>query len=262
MIRLHGGIPRFASTIRFVSKPEFEALPKDKSTQYADYPWGLDEMVSMQPRAYTDSAACCNVVGVQNGQNVSLMHLQPSANPPELVKMALTHEIEQLREKGQKLRAFLTGGDKGDNSSRLGVGILDNLNYMGVPTSIFWGHDKALCTDAHYDTQTDTWSIYAPTTLEKPAIEKGITTLEELKEAYKVIQVAPGDHVFLGNQEIPRESIERWESTKMVPHAIIGEDTPSPEIPYAIAIDDAVSPAHLKSIPHAIMDDTPPLVAV
>jgi hypothetical protein len=208
---------RFSSTIRLVTKAEYDVLIEDQNEmdeegEYAN--WGdgtveefIGERVSLKTRGYTTGARDCNAGGFQNGKRMTMFHVHPSGLEkfkPEL-HLALRGDIQTLKQEGP-VRGLITGGwafddDEREKASKSVFWTLRSImRSAGVKDiSMLWGrYDNNHCgdLDLFYDIRTDTWSILA-----KNLKGKSIVTWKPLKDTFRFIRIAPGDTLIVRDRK-------------------------------------------------------------
>ena len=212
---------RFSSRIEFLPYGRFHELPIRQLKAdglHAGPPWTTQETVSMAEEAYTDKAFDCNAGGIQNGQHLSLFHLDPkkiyfsrpnglrqrmNQDSIEDVVEAMEAEVKKLKKENPDLRALLTGGQAIGKSLWLKDALLALFKRLDIPVSIFWGQDFGP-TAVHYDTETDTWSIHSEFNSSGIAVEDE----DMLRENFNHIKIDPGDEVFINGKKVSPDAIE------------------------------------------------------
>lgn len=207
----------FTAKIKFVDSDAFDKIPEDQMKKNGEYvgflEWDIDHIVSNKKQAATDSIACCNAGGITNGESVSLFHLLPNLSVSALdkVKSRIDQEVKTLKQSHSKLTGLILGGYPTIESS---VKLFDNLKKFyeenKVTPSIFWGQpDKAYSNICYSNTNgEDTW--YVNTRLHKNRFKRvfssqkneDVTSLKQLKTAFKQIKLSPEDELFIGDTKI------------------------------------------------------------
>ena len=145
--------PSFGANILVTEAPNFKKLPLKllkESKQYIGAPWTVKDAVKFLDEGFTDGAIVCTSMFLKNQQNGCLLHLQPQNinNTNEAVAKTLIGAISKLREAGQEVTAFLTGGCSFYFPSEDFYGLIkDVLKQEKVPFSAVWGAKSSPLTD-------------------------------------------------------------------------------------------------------------------
>ncbi len=216
-------IPRFSSDIRFVPKKQLLAQPI-RQDEVVSAPWTIEQRASLKERVLSENILDCNVLGLQNGRRVSLFHLAPKQGntfPYRLqdIEHAVRAELDLLQREGQPIRALLLGGKEiYPMSQAIGSRIYALLQGAHIPTSVFWGQSKTLGAVSHvyYRADNDTWYISAGSP--KPNRRGGVCgavavrSSEAIRRQYKVIEVATGDQVYIGQSRVALDTLNQCET--------------------------------------------------
>jgi hypothetical protein len=209
---------RFSSKLKFVSTETFDKLPlaelKAKG-QYLGAPYAVHNHLSGTTAGYTDNIFICNSVGLCNPKHMSLFHHYPAVRPgkhdPEIASNTALNEAKSLREENPDVRALQLGGEKSHEMSAVyGAMQYDKFQKAHIPTSLFWGHNNETMSTTRlcYDTQQDTWFIntqhHTPEAVDGEIVlyQEDVLSPETLKNVFSVIQVDPGDQLYLGDREV------------------------------------------------------------
>jgi hypothetical protein len=211
---------RFAADIHlvprkwFLPRPERVAMNQAPERQASTAPWTAKEVVSLQPRGYTESARTCNVVGLTTedpeDRRVSLLHLNPLKMSIAEALDALQLEIDKMGALGKGMRALLTAGKPSFRESRRqGEALYEELMDSEIPTSVIWGQARDYGeTDVYYNGWTNQWQLHCTTDCQ--ATTGDVVRLNRLRKAFANIDLDPGDRLFLGRTEIPHSLLARW----------------------------------------------------
>lgn len=102
----------------------------------------------------------------------------------------VTRFIEYFKDKG---RAFILGGSF-HHLDKFFKADFQDFKKAGIPTTTFWGQNGS-CSDIYYQTADETLDIYNSS-------RNKITTPEDIKREFNIINITKGDQVFIGNKEI------------------------------------------------------------
>jgi hypothetical protein len=196
----------FQSRINFIDSTEFAKLPLNEmkaKKEYSAYPWDTSQII-MGQRAYTDGAYGCCAGGITNGKNAILFHLIPNLEEHCFYKIKLKESIEKLKESGNKLNAFVTGGHI--NVIEEGAPLFNMIKKLfkenNIETSYVW-NQKYGCTDLYYSTKEDEWKVHKG--FEDAGIPD-IHPLDYLKDRYYKIHISDNDELLINGKGISKKS--------------------------------------------------------
>lgn len=194
---------RFSSTIRFVSQAQFNQLVDRERIPYRGFDFKQD------PEAYTAGMLMCNGGGVQNGKLVTMFHLFPTPQGFGLMRSGLRNCIASLKYQGGNVRGFLTGGMSSfPQSIELRDTLKKTMLEEKLPLTLIWGQRRYGKTDAHYNAQTDTWTLntrYARSGNSNRNLE--VLTPQALADVFEQIDIAEGDTLQVGNQPVTEDEL-------------------------------------------------------
>lgn len=201
--------PNFQANIKFVNSKEFEKhcfhsyfyCGKPKEPLQASMLKGSD--------IWTPSVRTCTAGGVVDKDGAVGFHLFDSAENVEKVKRGF---LSAMKSFVRKPESSIVIGSKELPTRPESIPLFDTI-YNSVKKivkpSIFKTHkDKLAETDIGYEKSSDTWFVVT-SWRENPMMinsTKEVTTLDELKNSFEKIKIAPNDRLFVMNKEITRDT--------------------------------------------------------
>ncbi len=140
---------------------------------------------------YTIGAGPCTVYGIGINKNSARSALGHHTSVPDKITNALP-ELEKDRKKG-----FIIGGCKFPPDAFFQEARA-KYKKNDVQTTIFWGQKTGYYSDVCYVPKKDT--VYISTTNNYD--DRCIDSLERLKQAFQIIEIAKGDKVYIGDKKI------------------------------------------------------------
>jgi hypothetical protein len=120
--------------IKLVTNQRFRQLQQEQNLLQlpliSGAPWRAKNIVRQQDRALTTGAYSCSAGGLQNGQQVTLFHLDPEASAEfkeqDKIWQILHDDAVELKKAGPT-RGFITGGQVGSAESKNLHGMLRTI---------------------------------------------------------------------------------------------------------------------------------------
>ncbi len=185
----------FGTKIRFISPETLQANKPSSIDMVANWPFIINDRVSLQRKAYTEGAFNCNIITLHNGAKGTCAHLSPYDvfEKRDKITEGLKEDIKKLRQNSSNpIQAFITGGfhfkHETSKESKQLFGVLRKIvKEAGIPQlSIIWGlrvdNPKGVGLFCH--PQKD--EILISNSAVSP-------TQEGIKEAFRIIHIAEGD---------------------------------------------------------------------
>lgn len=192
----------FTSKINFVDAKTF--YYKFRQGLYVD-PRDVDEFVCKSNEIFTDEVRTCTAGGVIDFNNsvVGAFHFFDDFDN----NLALGRFLKELFGKIQNpQRALIVGGKQLRNSiysipnfTEICKGIKER-----VPKVTVFGEHKFPWseTDIHYSLKDDTWTIHSMYRPYNDYKEHEVLSLEDLHEAYKSVELAEGDSLYINGEQV------------------------------------------------------------
>lgn len=187
--------PSFKSRFEFIPYEGFNAMEAaNKALEVGHSIYG-DCQCIRGGNIYTKYISSCTAYGLTEKaeKRAMLGHYNKEA------AKKFTQLIKFYADKG---RAFAIGGDINEMSEFFEHDI-KLFKEKKIPTTIFWGQDGQ-CSNAWFNADEDTWYIALG-----GFTSKNIGSIEDIKYAYKIINVADGDEVCINGKYVEPKLINQ-----------------------------------------------------
>lgn len=184
-----------------------KALDNLPSSAFSDFPYGVRNMAHSTTAVGTKDCNDCNTIGITNGKKVFMFHLIPdelnlekmkdfSQDAPlkQNVSSSIQRCIDDLKESGGKIEAFIIGGREKENYERRSISLFNGLKKIlksnEIKPTILWGQTQTAGLDAHFSVKANTLTIFTE-----------LCQLNEkiVKRLFEIIDFNPNDKAFLPN---------------------------------------------------------------
>lgn len=192
-----------------------------KSEEICDMPYTIKNMIKSSRALYTDNVCDCAVLGVSNGKESFLTHLVPNGKnldsmsnfdtKAKLNKTAqeeLQKNIDNLKSQGQKIKAFIVGGQIFEQEESRSISLFKELQEIlgknDIKPTVFWGQGTNGKLNAFYSVKDDTLSLFPSC-----SISKG-----KVKKYFNSMQFNEGDEVLLsGKKKIDTKKLHKEDAS-------------------------------------------------
>jgi len=150
----------FKSSIKPVTRSEFYKITNTIGRKnFVDYPWTVKETIQARS-AYTNNVFDCTVLGLTDGEKVTLLHLCPTKGENKDFNKIINFIEEKVDLKNSFLQALLLGSQEkslSKSSATLYNKLLALITKYNIPTT------QLACakeyTDVAYQSNTDEWIV-------------------------------------------------------------------------------------------------------
>ena len=184
----------FKSGIRPVTTAHFNQVASTIGSKYAvNYPWTVKQTIKA-PAAYTRYVFDCTVLGLTDGENVTMLHICPTKEENKDFQKIKDYLLQKIDLYNPNLQALLFGSQN-DKILTLSANLYNNLcNFIkkyNIPlTEIAKAKEYA---DIAYQAKTDEWIISSHSINEN--ISKGKSSEDALKETFQKISISELDEI-------------------------------------------------------------------
>lgn len=187
----------FSSKIMFESKDQFHNRIK-----LSERNCGTGETF-IAKSSLVIGASSCMAGGIQNGNDIVMFH---DTQPYDRFGFEIMSNIQKIESKKPLISALLVGGFNDQFLRPAYNGLKGMFNDLNVKLTTFWAHKgNAYNTNLFYsnDNNEDTW--YVNTVNHR--YEDVIHSVEDLKNAYEVIDILPEDEVYINGEKIDKSDL-------------------------------------------------------
>ena len=197
----------FKSNIRFVDRNTYNKL---KKVNYINF-WYDKAHILKAKEFYSEGIKTCTGGGIINSQKEAAgFHIWDNKTNKKNFNTIIASLFRYIK---NPERALLIGS-KELKDDKYSIEQFKNFKQVFQKkiknVSLFEQHRfENSQTHYHYDSNTDTWTLFSEYRKNPNGIYLQIKNLKRLKECFKNISIAEGDKLFIGNKEItPKEAPE------------------------------------------------------
>jgi len=199
----------FGSNIRFVSAKEFNALAFKDFFYCAGSAESFTKSFKKGDRIWTCGIRTCTAGGIVDEEGAVGFHIYPNFAGEEAVNSNFITIIKALLKK--RIKSSLVLGSKNMKGQPYSIPIFETiakkLKKITIPSEFETFTNLHAEADVGFDKYSDSWFINAnyPPNPMLPTKTVDITTLTDVKSAFKTIKIAPNDKLFANGKEVTRE---------------------------------------------------------
>lgn len=189
--------PSFKSGFEFIANKRFLDLDTSKAVEVGNDLFGDCQKIIGGGKIFTTAIGTCTVYGLTDkvAQNVTLGHYNKAASE-------VTQFIRYFLPNG---RAFAIGGNSRYGIREFFERDIEKFRDAKIKTTIFWGQNGGY-SNVLFNADNDICLIGKNIS---PMNGNGINSVEDLRSAYDIINIAEGDDVFINGVRIAPELINK-----------------------------------------------------